>query len=66
MTKRERTKKMSIDKQMIEAAMKAAKAKVMRSRPLRESLKDWFNHKGSCPFNDTPLFSDSEGHKGVS
>lgn len=35
-----------------------AKAKVMRSKPLRESLKDWFNHKGSCPFNDTPLFSD--------
>ena len=44
-------------KQMIEAAMKAAKAKVMRSRPLRGSLKDWFNHKGKCPFNDTPLFS---------
>lgn len=58
MTKRERTKKMRVGKQMIEAAMKAAKAKVMRSRPLRESLKDWFNHKGRCPFNETPLFSD--------
>lgn len=58
MTKRERTKKMRVSKQMIEAAMKAAKAKVMRSRPLRESLKDWFNHKGRCPFNETPLFSD--------
>ena len=42
----------------IQAAMKAAKVKVMRSKPLRESLKDWFNHKGNCPFNDTPLFSD--------
>lgn len=58
MTKKERTKKMNVSKQMIQAAMKAAKAKVMRSKPLRESLNDWFNHKGSCPFNDTPLFSD--------
>ena len=24
--------------------IKAAKAKVMRSKPIRESLKDWFNH----------------------
>lgn len=57
---KERLKTIPVNKskQMIEAAMKAAKAKVMRSKPLRESLKDWFNHKGSCPFNDTPLFSD--------
>ena len=48
---------MSINKKMIQAAMKAAKAKVMKSKPHRESLKDWFNHKGKCPFNDTPLFS---------
>ena len=45
------------DKKMNAKMIKAAKAKVMRSKPLRESLKDWFNHKGSCPFNDTPLFS---------
>ena len=38
--------------------MKEAKAKVMKSKPLRESLiKDWFNHKGKYPFNDTPFFS---------
>ena len=42
---------------MTNTTMKEAKAKVMRSKPLRESLKDWFNHKGNCPFNDTPLFS---------
>lgn len=42
---------------MTNTTMKEAKAKVMKSKPLRESLKDWFNHKGKCPFNDTPLFS---------
>ena len=38
--------------------IKAAKAKVMRSKPIRESLKDWFNHKGNCPFNEPPRFGD--------
>ena len=42
---------------MTNTTMKEAKAKVMKSKPLRESLKDWFDHKGKCPFNDTPLFS---------
>lgn len=49
---------MKMKEETTQAVKKAAKAKVMRSKPLRESLKDWFNHKGSCPFNDTPLFSD--------
>ena len=35
-----------------------AKAKVMRSKTLRESLKDWFNHKGKCPFNEVERFGD--------
>ena len=38
--------------------LKAAKAKVMRSKPLRESLKDWFDHKGRCPFNEVKDFGD--------
>lgn len=43
---------------MTNTTMKEAKAKVMRSKPLRESLKDWFNHKGNCPFYDIPDFGD--------
>lgn len=43
---------------MTNTTMKEAKAKVMRSKPLRESLKDWFNHKGRCPFNEVKQFGD--------
>lgn len=58
MTKSERTKKMNVSKQMLESAMKAAKAKVMRSKPLRESLKEWFSQKGRCPYNEVVDFGD--------
>lgn len=51
-------KELTIHAAMRAANVKAAKAKVMRSKPLRESLKDWFNHKGNCPFNETPRFGD--------
>ena len=43
---------------MTNTTMKEAKAKVMHSKPLRESLKDWFNHKGCCPFNEVEQFGD--------
>ena len=36
---------MNVSKQMIEAA----RGKALKSAPLRKELKDWFDHKGSCP-----------------
>ena len=43
-------KEVTIQAAMRAANVKAAKAKVMRIKPLRRSLKDWFDHKGRCPF----------------